>query len=98
MDHLMELFAFVVLIAGALASIAIWSPRRLWIKGSALVLAALLMAAGYASMIELLGKPKPATMEWARARLQEATVLGATVREGEAIYLWLRLDTPEPRA
>ena len=44
-------------------------------------------------------KPKPIRMEWAMAAVPEATVLGATMRENEAIYLWLQFDqSSEPRA
>ncbi len=99
MDHLTYLFASVVLIAAALASIAVWAPRTLWLKLSALVLSGLLMATAYMSQVDLLGKPKPITMEWAMAAVPEATVLGATMRENEAIYLWLQFDqSSEPRA
>lgn len=88
----MQLFAAVVLVASGLAGIAVWAPRRLPVRVTALVLAALLMATAYASMAELLGNPKPVSMEWARAAEAEAVVLGSTVREGEAIYLWLQFD------
>ncbi len=99
MEHLMHLFTAVVLIASGLAGIAISASRPLWVKVSALVLAALLMPTAYASLVDLLGKPKPVTMEWARGAAPAATVLGASVREHEAIYLWLQFDgNLEPRA
>lgn len=99
MNRLMLVFAAVVVIAAALAGIAIWAPRRLGVKISALVLAALLMSAAYLGLVDLLGRPKPATMEWAAGAVTEATVLGAIVDEDRAIYLWLRFDeSPEPRA
>ena len=99
MDKLMPLFAAVVLFATALAGIAAWAPRALWLKITALVLAALLMASGYAGLVELLGRPKPTAMEWSRGSEEAATVLAWRVREGEAIYLWLLVDgRPEPRA
>ena len=99
MDHLMYLFTIVVVLAAALAGIAVWAPRATPIKVGALVLAALLMVAAYASLVDLLGKPKPVTMEWAMGAVPEATVLGASMREGEAIYLWLEFDEmPEPIA
>ncbi len=38
-------------------------------------------------------------MEWAKKTVASGTVLGANMREGEAIYLWLQFDeAPEPRA
>ena len=36
--------------------------------------------------------------EWFKRQVDEATLLGVSVREGHAIYLWLRLDDSlEPR-
>ena len=99
MDSLIYLYGAIVLVAAALAAIAIRSPRPLPQRAAAVVLAGALMATGYAGFAELLGRPKPATLEWAARNTSEATVLAADMREGEAIYLWLRLDeTPEPRA
>ncbi len=99
MDYLMQLFVAVVLIASALTTIAVWAPRAVWIKVVALALAALLMPTAYAGLVQLLGKPKPAHMEWAGDTVPDATVLGVRLREGEAIYLWLEFDSvSEPRA
>ena len=99
MDNLMYLFTTVVLIAAALAGITVWAPRLVWVKVSALILAALLMMTAYAGLVDLLGKPKPATLEWALRTVPEATVLGVSLREDKAIYLWLQFDeTAEPRA
>ncbi len=99
MDYLMYLYTSAVVIAAALASIAVWAPRSLWPKLSALVLSGLLMASAYTSFVHLLGRPKPANLEWALAAVPDATVLGATMRENEAIYLWLKFeDNPEPQS
>lgn len=99
MDHLMYLFAAVVLAAAALTSITVRARRELWAKVAALALAALLMATAYVSLVDLLGRPKPASMEWVKGAVPEATVLGASMREDEAIYLWLQFDgVQEPRA
>ncbi len=99
MDHLMYLFTAVVLIAAALVGITVWARRAVWIKVSALVLAAVLMATAYVGLVELLGRPKPVAFEWAMKRVPEATVLGVSMRENESIYLWLQFDGgAEPRA
>lgn len=99
MGYLIYLFALVVVITAALAGIAVWAPRSVWVKLSALVLSALLMATAYTGLVELLGKPKPVNMEWAAATVPEVTVVAALPREDKAIYLWLRFDdSPEPRA
>ncbi len=99
MDQMIYLYAAVVVLAAGLAGIAIRSHRSLPMRASAVVLAGLLMATGYAALGELLGRPKPTTLEWAARAAPEATVLAAELREGEAIWLWLRLDGEiEPRA
>jgi hypothetical protein len=98
-DELFLLFAFWALVAAALASLSIWSPRRLPAKLAALGATALLLPLTYASLAGLLSRPKPATLEWAQAQAAEAAVLGASIREGEGIYLWLQFPgIPEPRA
>ncbi len=99
MDSLFYLYGAMVLVAAALAAIAIRSPHPLALRTAAVVLAGALMATGYAGFAELLGRPKPAELEWAARNASEATVLASDMREGEAIYLWLQLDElDEPRA
>lgn len=99
MDHLIFLYASLVLTASGLAGIAIWAPRPAWVKASALALCGLLIVTGYVSLVDLLGRPKAAHMEWARKNVPEATVLAVSLREKVAIYLWLSFDgEPEPRA
>jgi hypothetical protein len=99
MTDLTPLFAIMALLAIGLASICIWSPRRLALKAGALVLAFALMGTAYGAMLDLLSKPKPASFEWFLAKAPEATVLGSSMVEDKAIYVWLQLDgAEEPRA
>lgn len=99
MDHLMFLYVLVVVIAAVLSGLAVWAQRALWIKVSAVVLAGLLMATAYASLADLLGKPKPIALEWNSRAVEEAAVLAVDMQENEAIYLWLKFDgSPKPRA
>jgi len=99
MTELTYMFAVVAILAGAVASIAVWAPRRLWIKVCALGATLLFIPTAYASMLQLLSMPKPATYEWWHGQAGEATVLGSSMQENEGIYLWLQLpDVPEPRA
>jgi hypothetical protein len=99
MTELTYMFALVAILAGAVASIAVWAPRRLWIKACALGATMLFIPAAYASMMQLLSMPKPASYEWWHGEAGEATVLGSSMQEEEGIYLWLQLpDVPEPRA
>jgi hypothetical protein len=98
MQLLMSLFALATLLAAGLATISIWSPRKLWVKVGAVLLAACFMPISYASFTDLLSKPKPVALEWFNRSMTEATVLSARMQEGEAIYLWLQLpNSPEPR-
>lgn len=98
MTHLLVLFIGIVAFVTALGGIAIWSPRGMPVKVGALALSALLMASSYGGFLELLGRPKPASLEWI-AQAEEATVVGVRMREDEAIYLWLELEpASEPRA
>ena len=99
MTDLTPLFALVVLLIATLATVSVWAPRRLAVKAGALAVAFALMGVSYAAMLNLLSKPKPASFEWWLARAAEATVLGSSIVEDEAIYLWLQMDgIDEPRA
>ncbi|MFQ5936558.1 MAG: hypothetical protein ACE5LB_09130 [Acidiferrobacterales bacterium] len=99
MSYPFYLFAASAGLAASLAGISIWSPRPLWLKVSALVAAALFLPVTYIALVELLSRPKPINLEWNHTELAEAAVVGAELREGKNIYLWLRLaGVEEPRA
>jgi hypothetical protein len=86
------LFAALIGVAAVLASIAIWAPRATFVRTAAVVATAFFVPLAYLAMNELLSKPKPMTQEWADRNVAEATLLGVSLEEGKAIYLWLRLD------
>jgi hypothetical protein len=73
-------------------------PRgRMWQRAASVTTFLVLVALVYGGSVELLSRPKPLRLEWREAT--EATVIGATMREGEAIYVWLEVpDADEPRA
>ncbi len=99
MSELTAVFTVLGGLAFVLANIAIWSPRKLRVKMGALATAAVFLPAAYMSLSEMLSRPKPVGSEWARRELAEATVIGAQMVEGEAIYVWLGLEgVKEPRA
>ncbi len=102
MDPMLALYGIVVALAGGLVAIAIRGDKGVGLKAGALVLAAGLMATAYAGYGELLGRAKPVSQEWFARDAAEATVLASQMREGEAIFLWLRLEgdeeNPAPRA
>ena len=64
MSDLTPLFALAAVLAATLATVSVWSPRRLPVKAGALVVAFALMGTAYAAMLDLLSKPKPASFEW----------------------------------
>ncbi|MGE5147619.1 MAG: hypothetical protein ACM3N5_12780 [Candidatus Eiseniibacteriota bacterium] len=99
MHDLPYIFAVTVVLAALLAGFAIAGPRRLWLRVTAVVVAALFMPAAYLSQSALLSRPKPTKLEWAERAAPEATVLGATFVENKAIFVWLVLPgVEEPRA
>ena len=99
MDRIMPLFAGLVVIGAALATIAIWAPRRLSLRITAVGMSALLAAVAYGGLVDLLGRPKPVALELTPIPPSEATVIAAQLREPEAIYIWLMFDgAVEPRA
>ncbi len=99
MDLLTILSVSAGLLAAVLVNIAIWAPRRLWIKLAALATAACLFPVAYGALSELLGRPKPAQLQLTEIGDGEATVLAAQLQEGEAIYLWLGFpELKEPRS
>ena len=74
-------------------------PRgRPWQRATSATLFLVLIAVVYGGSIELLSRPKPLRLEiWQEA--DKAKVLGASMREGEAIYVWLQFPgSDEPRA
>jgi hypothetical protein len=93
------LFVGLAAVAVTLAHIGVWSPRKLWLKVMALGAVVAFFPLSYASLAELLGRPKPASLEWVHRHAETANLVGASTREGEAIYVWLQFpDSPEPRA
>jgi len=98
-DSLVIFFIVFVTLATLLANIGIWAPRRTWVRYTAVVVAALFIPAAYASVADLLSRPKPASIEWLHRNAAEATVLSARIVENKNIYLWLQLaGEAEPRA
>jgi hypothetical protein len=96
--ELFIVFSGLLFVVAVLATIAIWSQRRTPVRTLAVILTALFIPIGYLGVTELLSQPKPMQHEWFKRHVDEATLLGVSVREGEAIYLWLRLDDSlEPR-
>jgi hypothetical protein len=99
MTGVTQLFVVAAVLAAALSLISIWAPRRLVVKGTALTTAVLFLPVSYASLVDLLSKPKPVDLERWQSEAAEAEVLASRLVEDEAMYLWLQLpDLAEPRA
>ena len=99
MTDLSQLFVATVALAGLLTLISLWTPRRLAVKGTALATGVLLLPLSYASLTDLLSRPKPIDLGWWQTHAEEATVLGSQLKEGQGIYVWLQLpDVAEPRS
>lgn len=99
MGILITLFAVLLAVIALLASIAIRAPRPLALRTLAVVATTAFIPTAYVALNELLGKPKPIARTWFEPRAKTATLLGVSLDDGKAIYLWLRLDgVKEPRA
>ena len=81
------LIMVIVLLAVVLASIAAWVPRKTWVQVNALVITLLLMPIGFLLVTEMLSRPKQANYEWLRRHVDKVTVLSASYRKKQAIYL-----------
>ncbi len=98
MDNLLLFYIGLVGTAAVLGSITIWAPRSTRMRVIAVVVTTLFVPLAYLGLNEILSQPKPMAHEWFKRHVDEAIVLGVSVDEGRAIYLWLRLDrTLEPR-
>jgi hypothetical protein len=99
MGPLSVFFVIFIALAMVLANIGIWAPRKIWVRYSAVLIAALFIPAAYASVADLLSRPKPASIEWLHRNAAEATVLSSRIVENKSIYLWLQLSgEAEPRS
>ncbi len=98
MSLLLLFFVATIAVAATLATVAIWAPRRPVIRFAALAVTVLFIPIGYLQLTEMLARPKPIAFEWFRRHVEQAQLLGASLDEGRAIYLWLRIDQDvEPR-
>ena len=98
MDRLPLYFSGAVVLSAVLGAVAIWAPRKVWIKLTSLFVIAGFAPLAYGGLAELLSRPKPVSLEWAKGAVKEAVVLGSLTKEGEAIYLLLALpELDEPR-
>lgn len=92
MDAIYYLFAAGLILFAFQATIAIWSPRNVWLRISAVIAVAVFMPLAYVTLTVLLSRPKPVDFAWFERQADKASVLGVSLDEGKAIYLWLHVD------
>lgn len=95
----LQWFFIALVLIGALSLVACVAPAGRFRKASALGLTAAFLPVGYLAAADLLSRPKPFEQELLQGRLDGAVVLSSLIREGEGIYVWLKIeDTDDPRA
>ena len=98
-DLLAVLYAVAIAATLGLCLIAVGARQGIALRTGGLLMAVIIFLTGYAAFVELLGRVKPASLEWARRAVPAATVLAHQLREDKAIYLWIVLDDEtEPRS
>ena len=98
METLTLYISVIIGIAAGLALLAIWSPRKFWVKVWGTILAISLGFVGYFGFADLLSRPKPIKLELLKRETQETRVLGAKILEGQGIFLLLEIPgLAEPR-
>ena len=86
---------FALLLGGFLLAVLPGCSRSLRALGASMFV--VLIAIVYAGSIEMMSLPKPLRLEWRDPA--KAKVLGASISEGKAIYVWLQLSpSDEPRS
>ena len=99
MTDIPQYFALAVLLAAGLASIAIWSPRRLLIRVGAVALATLFLPTAWAAMSDLMSRPKPVDLRVVASGRGRGHRALSQLREGDGVYLWLQISgAVEPRS
>lgn len=92
MDAIYYLFAAALMVFAFQATIAIWSPRNIWLRVAAVAAVAVFMPLAYVTLTVLLSRPKPVDFAWFERHADKASVLGVSLDEGNAIYLWLHVE------
>jgi hypothetical protein len=86
-------------IAAFLASVALRAPRRVGVKVLCIAGLAGFLPLTMAGFGDLLGRPKPVALLQDIVGRPDATVIAATMEEGEMIWLWVAFElSAEPRA
>ena len=85
-------FVTITLLVAIIVSISFWSRKSFKLKILSLSLGTLSFLVIYASLIEILSRAKPKSLELLNKYTEEVTLLHVNWVEGEAIYLLVQLD------
>ena len=98
MDLLNWFFALLTILISIIIAISIWSRKKVKYKILSILLGVFTYFISYATLLEILSRPKPKNLELLNKYANELTLLHVNWVEGEAIYLLVQLDDIiEPR-
>lgn len=92
MTALATLFSGSAIILVAILSLAVRWTIKGYVRLLVLALGILFLPLGYASMADLLGLPKPVSLEWSKNGAGKARVMSYYFVEGKRIDLWLLVE------
>ena len=98
MDLLNWFFALLTILISFIIALSIWSRKKVKYKILSIILGVFAYFISYATLLEILSRPKPKNLELLNKYANELTLLHVNWVEGEAIYLLVQLDDIiEPR-
>ncbi len=98
MDLLNWFFVLLTILISFIIAISIWSRKKVKYKILSILLGIFAYFISYATLLEILSRPKPKNLELLNKYANELTLLHVNWVEGEAIYLLVQLDDIiEPR-
>ena len=98
MDILNWFFALLTILISFIIALSIWSRKKVKYKVLSITIGVFAYLISYATLLEILSRPKPKNLELLNKYANELTLLHVNWVEGEAIYLLVQLDDLiEPR-
>ena len=98
MDILNWFFALLTILISFIIALSIWSRKKVKYKVLSITFGVFAYFISYATLLEILSRPKPKNLELLNKYANELTLLHVNWVEGEAIYLLVQLDDLiEPR-
>ncbi len=98
MNSINWFFFIIVILTAILTSLIFKSRNKTQTKFFTLILGISIFLISYVSLLEILSRPKPKSLEILNKYVEEVTLLHVSWVEGEAIHILIRLDgVKEPR-